>query len=109
NIFLILVTVVLLGGSFGFVLRKVLDARRRPFAAGEESIVGKVGTVREALRPEGLVFVDGALWQATSVSGPIDAGSQVRVVGIDGLRLRVNTVSAQSTPSSQTPPRAAAQ
>jgi membrane-bound serine protease (ClpP class) len=109
NIVLILVTLVLLGGSFGFVLRKVLEARRRPFAAGEESIVGKLGTVREPLRPDGLVFVDGALWQATSASGPIEAGSQVRVVGIDGLRLRVDNGSAQSMPSSETPPRAAAQ
>jgi membrane-bound serine protease (ClpP class) len=107
NFGLILITLILLAGSFGFVLRKVLAARQRPFAAGEESIVGKVGTVREPLRPDGLVFVDGALWQATSLSGPIEAGSQVRVVGIDGLRLRVSGVTSQSAPSAQTPPRAA--
>ncbi len=109
NIFLILVTVVVLGGSFGFVLRKILAARRRPFAAGEESIVGKLGTVREPLRPDGLVFIDGALWQATSLSGSVEAGSRVRVVGISGLRLQVNAVNPESSSPAQTPPKAASQ
>ncbi len=107
NFGLILLTVVLIGGSFGFVLRKILAARRRPFAAGEESIVGKMGTVREPLRPDGLVFVDGALWQATSVSGPIDSGSRVRVVGVNGLRLQVNGLHPQSPSEAKAPPQAA--
>jgi membrane-bound serine protease (ClpP class) len=107
NIFLILVTVLLLGGSFGFVLRKILAARQRPFAAGEEAIVGKTGTVREPLRPDGLVFVDGALWQATSLSGPIEAGSRVRVVGIDGLKLRVDGAQPGAGSEAKTPPQAA--
>jgi membrane-bound serine protease (ClpP class) len=107
NIFLILVTVLILGGSFGFVLRKILVARRRPFAAGEEAIVGKAGTVREPLRPDGLVFVDGALWQATSVSGPVDAGAKVRVVGIDGLKLQVDGAQPGAASEARTPPQAA--
>jgi len=107
NLGLIVVTVVLIGGSFGFVLRKILAARRRPFAAGEESIVGKMGTVREPLRPDGLVFVDGALWQATSRSGPIESGSRVRVIGISGLRLQVDGFNPGSSPEAKAPPRAA--
>jgi membrane protein implicated in regulation of membrane protease activity len=40
-----------------------------------------------------MVFVNGALWQATATGGPLDVGTQVRVVGIDGLHLRVEAVS----------------
>lgn len=106
NFGLILLTVILLGGSFGFVLRKILAARRRPYAAGEEAIVGKMGTVREPLRPDGLVFVDGALWQASSRSGPIEAGSRVRVVRVDGLRLEVDGLHPASASEAKTPPQA---
>jgi len=108
NAALVVVTVLVLAGSFGFVLRKILAARRRPIAAGEEAIVGKMGTVREPLRPDGLVFVDGALWRATSRSGPIEAGSRVRVVAVDGLRLEVDGLHPGSSTEARTPPQATA-
>jgi len=98
NIALVLVTVLALGGTFAFVLRKVLAARQRPFAAGGEAMIGRLGIVREALSPHGLVFVDGALWQASSVSGSLESGGKVRVVGVDGLRLKVEAL--KSEPSS---------
>jgi len=73
----------------------VIASRRQPYAAGEESMVGHIGTVRESLHPDGMVFVDGALWQATATSGPLPAGTQVRILGLDGLRLRVEPVQQQ--------------
>jgi membrane-bound serine protease (ClpP class) len=51
-------------------------------------MVGAVGQVRQELAPEGLVFVQGALWKASAES-PIPAGSAVRVVGREGLELQV--------------------
>ncbi len=109
NIALLLVTVLFIAGTFAFVLRKVVDARRRPLAAGEDAVlVGRTATVREPLKPAGLVFVDGALWQATltSTDGPIPAGSEVRVVGMDGLRLRVEAMpsTGPATPGGGAPP-----
>jgi len=92
NIPLLIVTVLVIAGVFLFILRKLIDARRRPYAAGEESMIGSLGSVREPLDPSGMVFVNGALWQATSTGGPLEAGAQVRVVGVDGLRLRVEPV-----------------
>jgi membrane-bound serine protease (ClpP class) len=89
NIVLVIATVLLVALAFAVVLRKVIAIRRRPFGAGEEAMLGRVGTTRERLDPNGLVFVDGALWQASSLSGPLDRDRPVRVVGIDGLRLRV--------------------
>lgn len=92
NLPLLLFTVAVIAGIFIFILQKVIAARRRPYAAGEESMVGSIGTVREPLNPDGMVFVEGALWQATSTTGPLAAGVQVRVVAVDGLRLRVAPV-----------------
>ncbi|TMF68158.1 MAG: nodulation protein NfeD [Chloroflexi bacterium] len=90
-----LVTAVLTLGFFAFFIRKVIAARRQPAFVGGDSIVGAVGEAREELAPEGLVFVSGALWKATSTS-PIPAGSAVRVVGREGLHLQVARENGQA-------------
>jgi membrane-bound serine protease (ClpP class) len=89
NPFVILATGALTMAFFIFFIRKVWMARRAPAFVGAESMVGTVGEAREELAPEGLVFVSGALWKAVAASEPIHAGSPVRVVGRDGLQLKV--------------------
>ena len=96
NVGLLLATLLLIGGTFAFILRKVIDARRRPYAAGEESLVGRTARVRERLAPSGMVFIDGALWRATSRSGELDVGAPVRVVAVRGLELMVEALPVQS-------------
>jgi len=103
NIPLLLITVLVIAAVFLFILRKLLEARRRPYAAGEESMTGSIGSVREPLNPSGMVFVNGALWQATSTGGPVEAGAQVRVVGVDGLRLRVEPLQQPQAGRSEGP------
>jgi membrane-bound serine protease (ClpP class) len=76
-------------GFFVFFLEKVWMARRRPVTTGAEVLIGSRGQAREALAPEGLVFVRGALWRAIASSGPIPVGSEVQVVGRKGLQLEV--------------------
>jgi membrane-bound serine protease (ClpP class) len=95
NIPLLIITVLVIAGIFLFILRKLVEARRRPYEAGEESMIGSLGTVREPLNPSGMVFTNGALWQATSTGGLVEPGTQVRVVAVDGLRLRVEPVQQQ--------------
>ena len=80
---------------FTFFIRKVWQARRQPAFSGPESIVGAVGEAREAISPEGLVFVRGALWRA-SAEEPIAAGAPVRVVGRHGLALEVAPETSQA-------------
>jgi membrane-bound serine protease (ClpP class) len=103
NIPLLLITVLVIAAAFLFILRKLIDARRLPYAAGEESMIGTVGTVREPLNPSGMVFVNGALWQATSTAGPLPAGTAVRVVAVDGLHLRVEAVQQAQAGRSEGP------
>ena len=46
--------------------------RRKP-ATGREGLVGSVGTVRQTLDPDGVVFVHGELWQATAPGDTVAA------------------------------------
>jgi membrane-bound serine protease (ClpP class) len=87
------VVIVLAGllsfGFFVFFVQRIWMARRRPLAAGAEALVGARGEAREEIAPEGLVFVRGALWRATTSGSPIHAGEPVRVIGRKGLQLEV--------------------
>jgi membrane-bound serine protease (ClpP class) len=84
-------------GFFGFFIRKVWAARRQPAFVGGDSMLGALGEVREDVAPEGLVFVRGALWRA-SAAAPIPAGSPVRVIGRDGLELKVARENGSASP-----------
>jgi membrane-bound serine protease (ClpP class) len=78
-----------------FAVTKIVQARRRKPVTGQDELVGQVGVVRKALDPTGFVFVHGELWQAHCEDGPVAAGEQVLVEGIDdGLVLRVRPLEA---------------
>ncbi|MCX2727466.1 nodulation protein NfeD [Thermomicrobium sp. 4228-Ro] len=68
---------------------------RRP-ATGKEALIGARAVARRALEPEGMVFVEGELWRARSLSGPIPAGQAVRVVGVEGLVLLVEPLTEEA-------------
>lgn len=77
--------------TFGFFvgfIQRIVAARRQPAFVGPDSMVGATGEVREAISPEGLVFVKGALWKATAAA-PIPAGAAVKVLSRKGLELQV--------------------
>ncbi|MFH1374309.1 MAG: nodulation protein NfeD [bacterium] len=58
-------------------------ARNRP-AIGQEGMIGKMAEVR----PNGFVYVDGALWKAVS-GEELEVGSTVEIVSVDSLLLKV--------------------
>ncbi len=62
--------------------------RKKPIA-GLLDMVGSEGEVVSPLIPEGLVRIKGELWGAKSVSGGMDTGEEIIVVGQDGLKLAV--------------------
>ena len=92
---LIWALVIALVALFALVGGFALSVLRRKPTTGREGLVGKVGTVRKTLEPDGIVFVNGELWQATAPGGneaalpPIAERVPVTVVGLDGLRLLV--------------------
>jgi membrane-bound serine protease (ClpP class) len=69
-----------------FATGKALAARRLPVTTGVHTMVGQTGEVRAP----GLVFVDGALWQAQAADdSELVAGEEVEVQAVDGLQLTV--------------------
>jgi membrane-bound serine protease (ClpP class) len=72
----------------GVALAKVLRIRRRPAATGLGTLVGTTGVVR----PGGLVFLNGELWQARSADGrELVPGDRVTVEAVEELSLVVRT------------------
>lgn len=71
----------------GFALR----AQRRPIEVGAEALIGKSGQARTDLTPSGMVHIAGETWSADLAEGEksIKAGDRVRVLEIEGLRLKV--------------------
>ncbi|HEX5690088.1 MAG TPA: NfeD family protein [Roseiflexaceae bacterium] len=92
------VALVVLGlGSFAALgIWLALRNRARPVTTGQEAIVGKVAEVRRRLEPDGMVFVEGALWQAVSEDGTVEAGDWVRVVAVHELRLIVRRLDGEA-------------
>jgi membrane-bound serine protease (ClpP class) len=84
------VAIALLSAAFFlFAVGAGLRAQRRRPATGREALLGAVGEARSELAPQGVVFVQGELWTAESVDGRIPEGARVRVVEVEGLRLKV--------------------
>jgi membrane-bound serine protease (ClpP class) len=73
-----------------FVVAKIIQVRRATVVTGQEELIGQLGVVRQALDPEGLVFVHGELWRARTDGDALPPGEPVRIEGLDdSLTLRV--------------------
>jgi membrane-bound serine protease (ClpP class) len=75
-----------LGSLWAFAIGKAWRIRRKPVEVDPQQIAGAVGEVRR----DGLVFVNGELWQARTPHGEqLRPGERVRVQSLDGLVLTV--------------------
>jgi len=54
-----------------------------------DKIVGKSAIVDKDLNPEGYIKVNGELWKAISIDGPVSIGERVTVIKLDGMVLTV--------------------
>jgi len=88
-------TVAATTGIFLFVVAAGVRALGRPPSTGAEGLVGRIATVRERLGPEGQVMVSGEIWRAVAEGEPLEPGAQVRIVGVNGLTLRVAKAEAK--------------
>jgi len=84
-------TLVLISGFFVVVSGLVFKSHLSKPKTGARGLVGEIGIVKEALMPEGKVFVHGELWRAIS-NDPIQTGARIRVVKIVNLVLEVEPV-----------------
>ncbi len=79
------------------LMRLVLRSRKWKTATGREELIGSNGVVTAPVQPgaEGMVRVHGELWQAIS-SQPVPAGTTVRVLRVEGLKLYVEPAEVAS-------------
>ncbi len=76
-------------GLIAVVIALVLRTYSQKTTTGKEDLKGRNAVVRETLNPRGVVFIEGELWNALSLSGIIEAGQEVIVSEVKGLTLTV--------------------
>ena len=87
-------------GLISFTLITIIvRAQRRPVTTGVEGMIGAKATALTPLLPEGRVSYGGENWAAVldDPGASVDAGSEVQIVAVEGLRLHVRPVRSQST------------
>jgi membrane-bound serine protease (ClpP class) len=73
------------------VLGALLRSRKRPVVTGSEALIGAEGETVSWQGGEGRVRVRGEIWLARS-DASLAAGSRVKIIGRDGLVLRVEDI-----------------
>ncbi len=82
----VIVVVELAISAFTYSMgRKALSKK---LESGSDSMVGRIGRVTTPLNPTGYVKIRGELWRASCVN-ELETGSEVVVVGIEGIKLTV--------------------
>jgi membrane-bound serine protease (ClpP class) len=71
-----------------FLMRLVILAHRNKSVSGEEGLLTETGVALTDIDGEGKVRVHGEIWQASSEM-PISAGTQVKVLAVEGMKVRV--------------------
>ena len=100
--FPLIATVTATAGAF-LVLIVVAAVRSRSMIASPGTVgfgvpIGSVGDVRRPLEPSGSVYVGGEEWSARSADErPLERGTPIRVVSIEGLTLVVEPDPSSST------------
>jgi len=74
-----------------WLLYYAFKARKLKIQTGKEALIGANGKATTDLNPNGTVRVKGEFWEATSKNGWIRMGENVKVVGMEGMFLTVET------------------
>ena len=63
-----------------------------------KALLGKTGTAKSRMMPSGMIEVEGVRYDAVSAGMPIDPGTPIRVVHVDGINLTVRPANATPKP-----------
>jgi membrane-bound serine protease (ClpP class) len=74
---------------FVFALSKGIRIQWKKPVTGREGLIKKVGVAKTDLNPEGIIFIHGERWQASTKGKSIKAGEEVEVIEVKGLNLIV--------------------
>ncbi len=85
----IAIVVVCIIAFFALVINRGIRAHRQQASAGREDLIGKTAEVKIALKPKGIVFIQGERWTAISETGRVEPEEEVIITKVDGLKLYV--------------------
>jgi membrane-bound serine protease (ClpP class) len=88
---------------FLVVIRQAMRLRHRKVITRTERLVGREGTVVRDLEPMGVVQVASEEWSAEAVRGSPRKGERIRVVEMEGLKLKVEPVQTPATAAADGP------
>lgn len=91
-------------GLFGWVFRLAVRAQRLAARTGPQTLIGAEGVATTPIAPIGTIQVRGELWTAVADPPGVPAGTPVRVVAVEGLRVRVVPIEAPSGPRAEAAP-----
>ena len=91
----IVISIVLAVAFIVFVIYAIVKGQRRKLSAGVEDMIGKEAVVRTALKPKGTVLAEGELWTAIAEDSTIEAGEEVIITKVEGLKLWVTKKSKE--------------
>src|SRR6185503_5246037 len=95
---LVIVPVAIFAALFFLVVvRAAMRLRHRTSTTRDEELIGLEGIVLQDLHPTGVVQVASESWTAESVRGTPRKGDHVRVVEMEGLKLKVEPTEAPAT------------
>ena len=86
---LIATVVIIIVAFFALVINRGIRAHRHQASAGREDLIGKTAEVKIALKPKGVVFIQGERWTAILDKGRIEPEEEVIITKVDGLKLYV--------------------
>ncbi|RPJ64234.1 MAG: nodulation protein NfeD [Dehalococcoidia bacterium] len=86
---LIIVVAVVMAIFVGLLVWAAVQGQRRKVTTGREGMVGQPAEVKTALKPRGMVQVEGELWTAELDNGTAHPGDQVIITRVDNLKLYV--------------------
>lgn len=90
NPFLALLMTGLTIAFFWFGVRRGIEVQLAAPTVDAQTVVGQVGEARSPVHRTGTVYVAGEMWSARS-DKPIEQGKRVRVLGLDGLVIDVES------------------
>lgn len=74
---------------FMFIIGAVVRGYRYPVISGTEALIGATGVALTDLAPSGIARVKSEEWLAEALEGSIRQGETIKVVQVEGLRLKV--------------------
>lgn len=102
-IWVIVIVILALAAFVAVGIWLYFNTHNQPFASGTAALIGQVAEVRQKLAPEGLVFIDGALWQAVSEQDELGPGELVQIVAVHKLCLVVRRLESKTKPETTAP------